>query len=100
MRFWREIAVWLPAQRVLVCGDALGTARYFRAGDEPLGVHPLLRLRPPRALARYEPQHILCGHGAGVHGPGTPKALEEALATARRRLPRAWVSAIRPRERR
>jgi hypothetical protein len=100
MRFWREIAVWLPAQRVLVCGDALGTARYFRGGDEPLGVHPLLRLRPPRVLARYEPQHILCGHGAGVHGPGTPKALREALATARRRLPRAWVSAIRPRERR
>jgi hypothetical protein len=97
MRFWREIAVWLPAQRVLVCGDALGTGRYFRAGDEPLAVHPLLRLKPPRVLARYEPQHILCGHGAGVHGPDTPKALEEALATARRRLPRALVSAIRPR---
>jgi hypothetical protein len=97
MRFWREIAVWLPAQRMLVCGDALGTARYFRAGDEPLAVHPLLRLRPPRALGRYEPEHVVCGHGAGVHGPDTPKALREALATARRRLPRAWVGAIRPR---
>jgi hypothetical protein len=96
MRFWREIAVWLPAQRMLVCGDALGTARYFRAGDEPLAVHPLLRLRPPRALGRYEPEHVVCGHGAGVHGPDTPKALREALATARRRLPRAWVGAIRP----
>jgi hypothetical protein len=97
MRFWREIAVWLPAQRMLVCGDALGTTRYFRAGDEPLAVHPLLRLRPPRALGRYEPEHVVCGHGAGVHGPDTPKALREALATARRRLPRAWVGAIRPR---
>jgi hypothetical protein len=97
MRFWREIAVWLPAQRVLVCGDALGTARYLRAGDEPLAVHPLLRLRPPRVLGRYEPEHVVCGHGAGVHGPETPKALREALATARRRLPQAWLSAVRPR---
>jgi hypothetical protein len=97
MRFWREIAVWLPALRVLVCGDALGTARYFRAGGEPLAVHPLLRLRPPRALGRYDPEHVVCGHGAGVHGPETPKALREALATARRRLPQAWLSAVRPR---
>ena len=96
-RFWREIAVWLPAQRVLACGDALGTARYFRAGDELLAVHPLLRLRPPHALSRYEPEHVVCGHGAGVHGPKTPEALREALATARRRLPQAWLSAVRPR---
>jgi hypothetical protein len=94
-RFWRELAVWVPSRQALVCADALGTASYFRATDEPLGVHPLLRLKPPRVLGRYEPQHVLCGHGAGVHGPDTPAALREALATARRRLPRAWVGAIR-----
>jgi hypothetical protein len=94
-RFWREVAVWVPRRQALVCADALGTAPYFRAADEPLGVHPLLRLRPPRVLARYEPQHVLCGHGAGVHGPKTPAALHEALRTARRRLPRALLGGFR-----
>jgi hypothetical protein len=94
-RLWRELAAWIPSRRTLVCADALGTAGYFRAGDEPLGVHPLLRLRPPRMLARYEPEHVLCGHGAGVHGPETPELLREALRTSRRRLPRAWIGAVR-----
>jgi hypothetical protein len=94
-RFWTEMAVWIPRRQALVCADALGTAPYFRAGDEPLAVHPLLRLRPPRVLGRYQPRHILCGHGAGVHGPEAAEALREALKTARRRLPRAWVGALR-----
>jgi hypothetical protein len=96
-RFWTESAVWVPYRQALVCADALGTAPYFRAGNEPLAVHPLLRLKPPRVLGRYEPQHVLCGHGAGVHGPDAAEALREALRTSRRRLPRAWVGALRPR---
>jgi hypothetical protein len=96
-RFWRELAAWIPSRRALVCADALGGAGYFRAGDEPLGVHPLLRLRPPRVLARYEPEHVLCGHGAGVHGPNTPEILREALKTSRRGLPRAVVGGLRRR---
>jgi hypothetical protein len=94
-RWWHELAVWVPSRQTLVCADALGTAPYFRTPDEPLGVHPLLRLKPPRALGRYEPQHVLCGHGAGVHGPETPAAVREAVATARRRLPRAWLGGLR-----
>lgn len=94
-RFWRELAAWIPSRRTLVCADALGTAGYFRAGDEPLGVHPLLRLKPPRRLARYEPEHVLCGHGAGVHGSETPAALRNALRTARRRLPRALAGSFK-----
>jgi hypothetical protein len=94
-RFWRELAAWIPSRRALVCADALGTAGYFRAGEEPLAVHPFLRVRPPRVLARFEPEHILCGHGAGVHGPETAEALREALRTARRRLPRALAGAFR-----
>jgi len=93
-RWWREVALWWPERRVLVCGDALGTAAYFRAGAERLAVHPLLRLRPPRALVRLEPEHVLCGHGAGVHEDAAA-AVREAIATARRRLPRAWLSSIR-----
>lgn len=93
-RWWRELALWWPRQRVLVCADALGTAPYFRAGEERLAVHPMLRLRPPRALARLEPEHVLCGHGAGIHEDAAA-AVGEAISTARRRLLRAWVGAVR-----
>ena len=89
-RLWREVALWWPEEKVLLCGDALGTVRYFVAPGELLGVHPLLRVTPPKALARFAPRHVLCGHGEGVHGDEAAPALAEALTTARRRLPRAW----------
>jgi hypothetical protein len=93
-RFWKEVAAWIPELRALVVADALGTVGYFRAPGEQLGVHPLFRFRPPRTLGRYEPRHILCGHGAGIHGEDAPAALQEALRTARRRLPKAWLGAL------
>jgi len=89
-RFWREVAVWFAEEQTLVFADALGSLGYFKASDEPFGVHPVLRLFPPRkALASLEPQHVLFGHGPGYHGPDAPRALRDALTTARRRLPRA-----------
>jgi len=94
-RFWKEVAVWMPELRALVVADALGTVGYFRAPGEPIGVHPLLRLKPPKAFSRYEPRHILCGHGKGVHGEDASKALHEALRTARRRLPKALTGVFR-----
>jgi hypothetical protein len=94
-RFWKEVAFWEPERRVLVVADALGTVGYFTAAGEAIGVHPLLRLRPPRELGELEPEHILCGHGAGVHGAGAAASLREALATSRRRLPRALASGLR-----
>ena len=87
-----EVALWWPEQRVLVCGDALGTARYYRAGEERLAVHPLMRLRPPRF--GVEPEVILCGHGSGVFDDAAC-ALREALSTSRRRIPGQVVSAVR-----
>jgi hypothetical protein len=93
-RLWKEVAFWEPERRVLVVGDALGSVGYFTAPGEPIGVHPALRLRPPRALGELDPEHILCGHGAGVHGPAASPALREALATARRRLPRALLHSL------
>lgn len=97
---WQEAALWWPEQRVLVCADALGTVpHYFALGGERLGVHPLLRLTPPRQLGRLEPEHLLCGHGAGVHERAAD-AVRDALAHARRRLPlllvEAPVAALRP----
>ena len=96
-RAWKEVAFWEDERRVLVVADALGSVGYFTAPGEAIGVHPLLRFRPPRALGELDAEHILCGHGAGVHGPGASPALQEALATARRRLPRALLGALRRR---
>ncbi|HEV8687519.1 MAG TPA: hypothetical protein VGQ84_09595 [Gaiellaceae bacterium] len=95
-RWWREVALWWPHARVLICADAVGTLAYFRAPGEPLGLHPLLRLRQPRALRRVFPQHVLCGHGWGVHEDAA-HALHEALRTARRRLPAALWHGVRAR---
>jgi hypothetical protein len=87
---WRESALWWSERRTLVVADALGTAPYFLAAGEQLGVHPLLRLLPPRSLADLEPQHVLCGHGEGVHGPEASAAFGTALGTSRRRIP-SWL---------
>jgi len=42
-----------------------------------------LRLAPPRVLLGYEPQHVLVGHGAGVHESATA-ALHAAIRHSRR----------------
>ena len=90
-RRWQEAALWWLERRVLVCADALGTVLHsFALGGESLGVHPLLRLSPPRRLASLEPEHVLCGHGEGVHEHAA-EAVRDALAHARRRLPRLLV---------
>ena len=88
---WQEVALWWPERRVLVTADALGTVpHYFALGGEQLGVHPLLRLKPPERLGQLEPEHVLCGHGAGVHERAA-EALRDALANSRRRLPRLAI---------
>jgi hypothetical protein len=93
-RRWQEVALWWPQERVLVCGDAFGTVPELRVAGERLALHPILRLAPPRSLAEVEPLHVLSGHGEGVHGEAAAPAVREALATARRRLPRAWLQGL------
>ncbi len=93
---WHEVALWLPDRRLLVAADVLGTAGYFLASDaEPLAVHPLVRPFPPRRAVRgVAPAAIAVGHGAPVTEQAAP-ALQEALRTARRRLPAAYRHAWR-----
>lgn len=91
---WKEVAIWSPGERALIVPEAVGTAPYFRAGDEKVGIHPMLRLTPPRSLAAYGPDHLLTGHGTGMHGPGTAAALKDGLDGSRRRLPRALLSML------
>lgn len=89
---WREAALF--DGETLVVGDALGTAAYFTAPDERLGVHPMLRAFPPRAFRGLEPERVLVGHGAGVDADAT-SALADALASARGNAPRVWVEGLR-----
>lgn len=96
-RFWKEVAIHSPADRALIVPEAVGTAPYFCAGSEPIGIHPMLRLTPPRRLAEFEPEHLLSGHGTGMHGPGTAAALSDALAASRRRIPEALVAVVKRR---
>lgn len=84
---WRESALWWPDRQILVTADALGTSRFYTGGKAPLGVHLLLRLTPPKQLGAFEPEHVLVGHGEGVHGAGAAQAVRDALRTSRRRLP-------------
>ena len=92
-RWWREVALWEPAGRTLVCADALGTIPFFRAHGERIGLHPLVRAFPPSALRGLEPRRIRVGHGEAVTDAAA-EALHDTLANARRRLPGAVRAAV------
>jgi hypothetical protein len=93
--FWHERALWWPERRLLVTADALGTIRgYFALGGEPIGLHPLLRLFPPRKLDRLEPDVVLVGHGPGLFDARA--AFHAALHAPRRRV----LQLLGPRRRR
>src|SRR5215211_6882004 len=91
---WREVALWWPEQRALVVAEALGTTPIHRLNAAPAGVHPLLRILPPRSLRRFEPEHLLVGHGRGVHGPAASTAVTGAYARSRRDLPKLAVRLV------
>ena len=92
-RWWQEVALWWPERRILVCADAIGTIPFFRAGNEVAGLHPFFRLKRPRALASLGIEHLLVGHGEGIHGEAAAAAVDQALRTGRRRLPR-WLKGL------
>lgn len=76
--WWREIALWWNAERALVVAEALGTAPVFALGRR-VGLHPLLRLTPPRAaLGAVSPERLLVGHGEPLM-EGAGPAVREAL---------------------
>lgn len=81
----KELALWLPEQRTLVVPEALGTAQFMRAPAERLGLHPTRRLSPPRELDAFQPDHLLVGHGEGLHGADAASALRDTLAHGRAR---------------
>ncbi len=78
---WQE-AVLFDGE-TLVVPEALGTVEYFRAPDESLGVHPMLRAFPPRRLREYNPDRLLVGHGEGVF-EDVGRTIRDAVERARR----------------
>jgi hypothetical protein len=67
--------------------EILGTALPWTGGRAPVGMHVFCRPLPPQSLRGYEPEHLLVGHGTGVHGPDAARGLEEAYRRARGDLP-------------
>ena len=43
---------------------------------------------PPGALRHFEPEHLLVGHGRGVHGPAATAALRDAYERSRSDIPK------------
>jgi len=88
---WHEIALWFPSVRVLCVAEAIGGAPYFCVPGQPVGPHPLLRpVAPPRVLSGVPAEHVICGHGPGVHGPDAGSVLTRAIQESRRASPR-WI---------
>src|SRR5262249_38597335 len=73
-------ALWWEAGRTLVVAGAIGTNPFFRMDGDPAGVHPFLKPFPPRRQLRgLAPEHLLVGHGPGLHGDESGEGLRRAL---------------------
>lgn len=91
---WTEVGLYDDENGTLVVAESIGTADYFRAPGERLGVHPARRLLPPTVLRGFVPERILVSHGEGVlEEPAT--ALREALAGSRRNSPQLYAKSLR-----
>jgi hypothetical protein len=86
---WHEQGLWWGERRALVVAEVVGSSRHYTLGDGRLaGIHPMLRLLPPKVLRPYQPEHLLLGHGEPVHRPDAVAALHDAYARSRSDLPR------------
>ncbi|MBX0294435.1 hypothetical protein [Haloarcula nitratireducens] len=91
---WQEAMLYGDADDTLVVPEAVGTADFFLAGDERLGVHPMLRLTPPTKLGRLDPERLLVGHGHGIMEDAA-EALAYALRGSRSRAPSLYAETVR-----
>ncbi len=89
---WKETALWWPQQRALVVAEVVGANSLYNGGAGGVGMHIMLRPRPPGSLRGIRAEHLLLGHGAPEHGESAAADLEHAYAGARRNLPRALLN--------
>jgi hypothetical protein len=91
---WHEVALWWPQERALIVAEAIGTAQAFALG-RTAGVHPLLRMLPPRrALSSHQPEMLLVGHGPALES-GADGSLREAFAHSLGDIPKLVLSVPR-----
>ncbi len=84
---WREVALWWHDRQALVVAEAIGTAPAFALGRRA-GIHPMLRLTPPRSqLSAHRPAMLLVGHGTPIMSDAAC-AIDEAVAHSRSDMPR------------
>src|SRR6476620_1845791 len=57
--------------------------RAFTAGHGAVGMHPVLRPLPPKALRGMRPEHLLVGHGPPVSAADARDGVDWAYAHAR-----------------
>ena len=89
---WKETALWWPEKRALIVAEVVGSSDMIHTGGAtPVGMHFLLRALPPGRLRSYGPEHLLMGHGTGVHGPDAAAELERAYARSRRDMAQVLV---------
>lgn len=91
---WSEAALYGEDTDVLVVPEAVGTAEFFLTDRERMGVHPALRLMPPKKLGQLSPSRVLVGHGSGVHD-GAGKALQDAISGSRKRTPSLYFNIVK-----
>mgnify|MGYP006281435589 FL=1 len=93
-RLWHEVALYDREGGTLIVPEAVGTVDFFRTGSERLGVHPGLRLFPPRkALGDLSPERVLVGHGPGVFDDAA-NALRVALSRSRKSAPKYYAGLL------
>ncbi len=88
---WSEAALYNEEAGVLVVPEAVGTGDYFLTDRERLGVHPALRLLPPKELGQLAPERVLVGHGEGIHNNASA-ALRDAISGSRSRTPSLYFN--------
>jgi hypothetical protein len=91
---WTEVALYDDGSATLVVPESLGTAPFFRAPGERLGVHPARRFVPPTPLRGFVPERVLVGHGEGIT-EDAPDALRTALSGSRRNAPKLYTTTLR-----
>lgn len=91
---WKETALWWPERRLLVVAEIVGTHPITTAGTGDVGVHPMLRLLPPKSIRGFGAEHLLTGHGPPLHADAEA-AIEHAYSRSIRDIPRAAVNLIR-----
>lgn len=92
--FWKEVALYGDADDTLVVPESLGTADYFLASGERLGVHPMRRLTPPTKLRRLDPDRVLVGHGHGIMDDAAG-AVSDAIRGSRGRTPGLYAKTLK-----